>query len=114
MTTALKLSISRFLTRASYVLLLVTLTLNLWLQDAPWVIYIGTLLPLGLFISGMLNDNLRTLIWMGFVILLYFYILIPKVSVSEPRALDIVELVLTVILFCASMMYARIRQVNNL
>jgi uncharacterized membrane protein len=28
--------------------------------------------------------------------------------------LDIVELVLSVILFCAAMVYARIRQVNNL
>ena len=114
MNTALKLSISRFLTRASYVLLLLTLTLHLWLQDAPWIIYVISLLPLGLFIPGMLNDSLRTLIWMGFVILLYFYNGIQNVSVSEPPALDILELVLSVILFCASMMYARIRQVNSL
>jgi uncharacterized membrane protein len=114
LTTALKLSISRLLTRASYVLLLLTLALHLWLQGAPWIIYVISLLPLGLFIPGMLADSLRTLIWMGFVILLYFYNGIQNVSVSEPAAFDIAELVLSIVLFCASMMYARIRQVNNI
>jgi uncharacterized membrane protein len=35
-------------------------------------------------------------------------------AVPEPMTLDIVELVLTILLFCAAMVYARIRQVNNL
>jgi uncharacterized membrane protein len=113
-TTELKLSISRFLTRSSYTLLMVTLAVHLWLQEAPWIIYVISLLPLALFIPGMLADRLRTLIWMGFVVLLYFYNGIQNLSVPEPAILDIVELVLSVILFCAAMVYARIRQVHSL
>ena len=67
-----------------------------------------------IFIPGILADRLRTLIWLGFVLLLYFYNGVQNMAVPEPQTMDIVELVLTIVLFCASMVYARIRQVNNL
>jgi uncharacterized membrane protein len=114
LTTELKLSISRFLTRSSYALLLVIIAVNLWTQSAPWVIFLVYLVPLLIFLPGMIADTVRNLIWMGFALLVYFAILVYKLSVPEPRALDITEMVLTVILFSASMIYARIRQANNL
>lgn len=114
MSIELKLSISRIITHGSYWLLMLTLALHLWLQSAPLIIYAISLLPLMIFIPGMLADKLRTLIWLGFVILLYFYNGVQNMAVPEPMALDIVELVLTILLFCAAMFYARIRQVNNL
>jgi uncharacterized membrane protein len=114
LTTELKLSISRFLTRSSYALLLVNITINLWTENAPWVIFLVYLVPLLIFLPGMITDTIRNLIWMGFALLMYFAILVYKLSVPEPRALDISELVLTVVLFSASMFYARIRQANNL
>lgn len=114
MSTELKLSISRFLTRSSYALLLVIIALNLWTQNAPWVIFLLYLVPLLIFLPGMIADTIRNLIWMGFALLMYFAILVYKLSVPEPRALDISELVLTTVLFSASMIYARIRQANNL
>lgn len=114
MTTELKLSISRFLTRSSYALLLVVIAVNLWMKNAPWVIFLVYLLPLLIFLPGMITDTIRNLIWMGFALLMYFAILVYKLSVPEPLALDISELVLTVVLFSASMFYARIRQANNL
>lgn len=114
LTTEKKLSISRFLTRSSYVLLLAAIAANLWTQSAPWIVFIFYLLPLAIFLPGMIADTVRNLIWMGFALLVYFAIVVYKVSVPEPRALDITELVLTVVLFSASMIYARIRQTNNL
>ena len=114
MTTEQKLSITRGLTRASFWLLLAVLAIHLWMQSAPVVIYVISLLPLMIFIPGILADRLRTLIWLGFVLLLYFDNGVQKMAVPEPQAMDIAELALTVVLFCASMMYARIRQVNNL
>ena len=114
MTTELKLSISRFLTRSSYGLLLATLTLNLWTKNAPWVIFLVYLIPLLIFLPGIIADTVRNLIWMGFALLMYFVIVAYKLSVPEPQALDIAELVLTTLLFSASMFYARIRQTNNL
>jgi len=114
LTTELKLSISRLLTRSSYALLLVILTLNLWTKNAPWVIFLVYLVPLLIFLPGIIADTVRNLIWMGFALLMYFVIVVYKLSVPEPQALDIAELVLTTVLFSASMFYARIRQTNNL
>ena len=114
MTTELKLSISRFLTRSSYALLLVIISVNLWIQNAPWVIFLVYLLPLIIFLPGLIADTVRNLIWMGFALLMYFAIVVYKLSVPDPQALNIIELVLTVVLFSASMIYARIRQANNL
>ena len=114
MTTELKLSIGKILTQGSYWLLMLTLAAHLWMQSAPAIIYVISLLPLILFIPGMLADRLRTLIWLGFVLLLYFYNGIQNMAVPEPMAMDIAELTLTVVLFCGSMFYARVRQVNNI
>jgi uncharacterized membrane protein len=114
LTTELKLSISRFLTRSSYALLFIIIAVNLWTQDAPLFYIFAYLLPLALFLPGMFTDTIRNLIWMGFALLMYFAILVYKLSVPEPQLLDIAEMVLTVVLFSASMIYARIRQTNNL
>jgi len=112
LTLDLKLSIAKATVRVSYCLLLLALSGNLWLQNQPLVIYCIVLLPLLIFVPGLLMDNVRTLIWMGFVLLLYFASAVFGVAKPEPSILDIAELVLTVILFCAAMLYARIRQVN--
>ena len=114
MTTELKLSISKFLTRSSYALLILTIAVNLWTENAPWAAFLFFLIPLLIFLPGMIADTVRNLIWMGFAILTYSVSLAWRLSVPEPLALDIVELVLITVLFCASMFYARIRQTNNL
>ena len=114
MTIDLKLLIARTTVRVSYCLLLLTLAGNLWLQNQPLVIYCIVLLPLLIFAHGLLIDHIRTLIWMGFVLLLYFAAAVYGATKPEPRFLDIAELILTVVLFCAAMLYARIRQVNSI
>jgi len=113
LTANLKLAIAKATTRASYWLLLLVLAGNLWLQNQPVVIYCLVLLPLVIFIPGILMDNNRTLIWMGFVLLLYFAAAVYGVAKPQPLFLDIAELVLTIVLFCASMFYVRIKQVNS-
>lgn len=113
MSTDLKLSISRLVVRFSYLLLLLVLAGNLWFQDQALVIYLIVLTPLVIFMPGILTGNVRTLIWLGFVLLLYFAAAVYGVSDPQPQALDIAELVLTVILFCAAMYHARIRQLYS-
>ena len=105
--------LSKSATQISYWGLMLVTAVHLYLQSAPPIIYAISLLPLMIFIPGMLADRLRTLIWLGFVLLLYFYNAVQNMAVPEPQAMDIAELVLTIVLFCASMVYARIRQVNN-
>jgi len=114
LTTELKLSISKLLTRSSYALLFVIIAVNLWMQNAPLLYIVAYLLPLAIFLPGMITDTIRNLIWMGFALLMYFAILVYKLTVPEPQPLDIIEMILTVVLFSASMIYARIRQTNNL
>jgi uncharacterized membrane protein len=114
LTTELKLSISKLLTRSSYALLFVIIAVNLWMQNAPLLYIVAYLSPLAIFLPGMITDTIRNLIWMGFALLMYFAILVYKLTVPEPQLLDIIEMILTVVLFSASMIYARIRQTNNL
>ena len=113
MTKHLKLTLASATTKVSYFLLLLVLAGNLWLQNQPVAIYFFVLLPLVIFIPGILMNNNRTLIWMGFVLLLYFAAAVYGVAKPKPLFLDIAELVLTIVLFCASMFYVRMKQVNE-
>lgn len=107
------LKLLKNLVRLSYIALLLVLAANLWQQSQPPFIYLLVLFPLAMFAPGIWVDNMRTLIWMGFVLLLYFAGAVFGVTKPEPSALDIAELILTVFLFCSAMLYTRIRQVNT-
>ncbi|HAZ78710.1 MAG TPA: hypothetical protein DCX08_02145, partial [Porticoccaceae bacterium] len=102
--------LSKLITQISFSLLIGTQTINLWMQAAPLVIYFFALLPLLILIPGIIKNQVRTTIWLGFVLLLYFAIATYKVSAPEPLILDVAELVLIVILFTAAMINARLRQ----
>jgi uncharacterized membrane protein len=67
------------------------------------------LLPLLMFLPGMLNDNLRSFIWLCFVCLGYFLILVQRVFAQPDNLLVIVGLIAVVILFIAAMLYVRWR-----
>ncbi|MGB2144365.1 MAG: DUF2069 domain-containing protein [Porticoccaceae bacterium] len=100
------------LVRFSYLLLVLVLAANLWQQNQPPVIYFIVLLPLLMFAPGLWVNNLRTYIWMGFVLLLYFASAVFGVSKAQPNFLDYAELILTVVVFCTAMLYTRRIQVS--
>ena len=112
MDTLKKLTVSLFIARVCYALLLLVIGCNLWLKGLPLVIYFIMLTPLIIFMPGIVAANVRTLIWMGFVLLVYFAAAVYGVSDPQPHALDIAELILTVVLFCTSMFYARVKQLS--
>ena len=112
MTSQYKLNYLKQLVRLSYLLLVLALAANLWQQNQPPVIYLIVLLPLLMFAPGLWVNNLRTYIWMGFVLLLYFASAVFGVSKPQPTALDFAELVLSVVLFCTAMFYTRRTQVS--
>ena len=114
MNTDSKLSIGRWVVRISYALLLLVLAANLWQQNQPSVIYFIVLTPLLILIPGLLMDSTRTLIWLGFVLLIYFAASVYGVAAPQPQTLDIAELVLSVVLFSSAMIYARIKQLSGL
>ena len=112
MTVNDKLKLLNNLVKICYSSLLVVLAANLWQQSQPPVIYLIVLLPIVMFAPGVFMNNMRSLIWMGFVLLLYFASAVFGVTKPEPSMLDITELALTIILFCGAMLYTRIRQKN--
>jgi uncharacterized membrane protein len=93
----------------SYCLLLVQQLVDAWSQGAPWIVWLVKLLPLLIFLPGMLNDNLRSFIWLCFVCLLYFIVLVQRLFVVPGDELAVVGTVAVVSLFIAAMLYVRWR-----
>lgn len=107
-----KITISRLAVQASFFSFLIVITINLWQKDAPGVVYFLYLLPLMILVPGIIRGEIRTLIWLGFVLLLYFAVAVGRMSNPGPLILDIAELVLVVVLFIVATGNARLRQKN--
>jgi uncharacterized membrane protein len=97
------------LTWLSWSALLLQQAADAWSHQAPWFIWVLKLLPLLLFLPGMLKDNLRSFIWLCFVCLGYFLILVQRIFAQPDNVLVIVGLVAVVVLFIAAMLYVRWR-----
>ncbi|MEM9257422.1 MAG: DUF2069 domain-containing protein [Pseudomonadota bacterium] len=78
-------------------------------HSVPWPIWVVKLLPLLLFVPGMLRDNLRSHIWLCFVCLGYFAQLVLRLFVHPDSALLITGMVAVVVLFVSAMLYVRWR-----
>ena len=114
MTIERRIIITHAITKISFFLLLTILGLNLWFKEAPLAVYVIALTPLSIFIPGILNGNIRTLIWVCFVLLMYFAISTYKLSGPQPENLDVLETILIVLLFIAATINSRLRQKNNI
>ena len=93
----------------SYAILLVQQVAEVWLGQAPWIIWLAVVLPLLIFLPGLLQDNLRSFIWLCFVCLLYFMRLVVDLFENPTNVFAIVGMVAVVLLFCSGMMYVRWR-----
>ncbi len=82
---------------------------SLALTQPPWIIWLGSLLPLLLFVHGMLHDRLRSFIWLCFVSLLYFIALVERLFATPWAPLPWVGMLAVVLLFCSAMLYVRAR-----
>ncbi len=108
MSHALRVHAARW-TWLSFTALLLQQALDAWQTGAPWFIWLVKLLPLLLFLPGMLRDNLRSFIWVCFVCLGYFLVLVQRVFAQPDSLLVISGLVAVVVLFIAAMLYVRWR-----
>ena len=100
---------ARLLVWLSWTVLLLQQVVDAWMYQMPWVIWLGKLLPLLIFLPGMLRDNLRSYIWLCFVCLLYFIALVERLFAQPGGWLAITGTGAVVILFTAAMMYVRWR-----
>jgi uncharacterized membrane protein len=93
----------------SWSALLLQQTVDAWTHEAPWFIWVLKVLPLLLFLPGMLRDNLRSFIWLCFVCLGYFLILVQRMFAQPESLLVAGGLLAVVLLFVAAMLYVRWR-----
>lgn len=93
----------------SYGVLLLQQVAEVWLGQAPWIIWLAVVLPLLIFLPGMLQDKLRSFIWLCFVSLLYFMRLVVSLFEDPGNPLAIAGMIAVVLLFCSGMMYVRWR-----
>ena len=94
---------------AAWGVLVVQQMADAWLHQAPWIVWLAYCLPLMIFLPGMLQDKLRSYIWLCFISLLYFMRLVVKLFAEPGNALAIAGMVAVVTLFIAAMMYVRWR-----
>jgi len=97
------------LTWLAYSALLLQQCLDAWTGSAPWFIWLLKLLPLVLFLPGMLRDRLRSYIWLCFVCLGYFLVLVQRAFARPDSPLVMSGLLAVVILFTSAMLYVRWR-----
>ena len=102
-------SVAHLLVWTSWAVLLGQQLVDAWQQQLPWIIWLGKLLPLLIFLPGLLRDRLRSYIWLCFVSLLYFIALVERLFAVPGSALAVTGMVAVVTLFVAAMMYVRWR-----
>jgi len=83
--------------------------IDAWSRGAPWFIWFLKLVPLLVFLPGMLRDNLRSFIWLCFVCLGYFLVLVQRIFADPGSLLTVSGLTAVVILFTSAMLYVRWR-----
>ena len=76
-------------------------------REANYVIWLMHILPLILFLPGMLRANTRLLIYLCFVLLFYFMLSVANMFMPEYGWYPWLETVLIVVLFVSAMMYSR-------
>lgn len=101
-----KLSWSRPLAIISYLMLVAMMVYTEWKTPVDWAVVGLKLIPLLIFIPGLIKQTFRTYSWICFVCLIYFVAIFP---VAYTRSLwsDWLITVLVTILFISSMMTSR-------
>ena len=97
------------LTWLSWGLLFAQQLADAYIHHAPWIIWLGKLVPLLLFVPGMLRLNLRSYIWLCFVSLMYFMSLVERLFAVPGSGLAITGLVAVVVMFTSAMLFVRWR-----
>jgi uncharacterized membrane protein len=93
----------------SWLTLLIVQLADAWQTQLPWIIWLGKIVPLLIFLPGMLRNNLRSYIWLCFVCLLYFLVLVERLFAQPDSVLAITGMVAVVTLFNAAMLFVRWR-----
>ena len=100
--------------RAAFVLLavgfiglLITQGVYIVVRGEPWILWVGRLLPLLIFLPGLFRRAPRSIIWLCFVSLMYFIGGVENLFAMPQSILAWAGMVCVVSVFIAGMLYAR-------
>ncbi len=77
------------------------------MSGTPKILLVFAVLPLFIFIPGLLKENHRSIIMLCFVTLLYFTAIVANLFEPDRSIFDVSAVVAVVTLFIVSMMYSR-------
>jgi uncharacterized membrane protein len=97
------------LTWLAWAVLLLTQIIDVWVHHIPAIILFGKLVPLFIFLPGMVRKNLRSYVWLCFVSLLYFISLVERLFAQPDSLLATAGMIAVVSLFISSMLFVRWR-----
>ncbi len=98
--------------RLSFTSLAVLASLQLlesFVQQPPAMVWVLRVLPLLIFVPGMIADKLRSYIWLCFVSLLYFLTLVLRLFADPENPVAILAMVSVISLLVSAMLYVRWR-----
>ena len=106
--TEIRLKIILWLIASSYLLLLVTITIDaLKVKEGFSGIWLLQILPLLLLLPGLLKQHYRSFSWLCFLMLAYFTGYVVQVYSPTRDPQDWISLALTLIIFIAGMFASR-------
>ena len=100
---------AHLMTWAIWTVLLLVQVADVWSRQAPSIFWLGAIVPLLLFLPGMLRNNLSSYLWLCFVCLIYFLVLVERLFAQPDNPLAITGMIAVVILFNAAMLFVRWR-----
>lgn len=100
---------TRLLCHLSLGLLLLLQMLESFLQQPPVLVWLVRVLPLLIFLPGMLADKPRSYIWLCFVCLLYFVTLVERLFIDPANVVAILAMISLTSVFVSAMLYVRWR-----
>ncbi|MEE4190896.1 MAG: DUF2069 domain-containing protein [Halieaceae bacterium] len=106
---SLRSGVARRAALASLAMLILAQALDAWVRGAPLGIYLLRILPLAVFLPGLIRDQARTYIWLCFVILLYFLTVVLRLFYNPADPVAWVAMASIVVFFNAGMLYVRWR-----
>jgi len=99
----------RVLSVLAWAVLLSVQCIESWVMQVPVIIVLAKVVPLLMFLPGIIRDNLRSYIWLCFVSLLYFLVLVQRLFAQPGSVLAIAGMIAVVTLFVSAMLYVRWR-----
>ena len=102
-----RVGLMRQLSYASLALLIAMQLLESALQAPPPLVWVMRVLPLLIFLPGMLAGRPRSFIWLCLVLQLYFITLVLRLFAAPDNGLALVAMASLISLFASAMLYVR-------